>query len=172
MSPGSEGWQGQRADGFDVPPVPASYPLPATPRAPVGYQPAEPGWWLASDGLWYPPESAAGQPPSGAGTSYGVPPTGGWQPQGPVSQHPYPSIPQVAVGPPKSKVAAGLLALFLGTLGIHRFYLGYNGIGVAMLLISVLSLGLLAPFVAIWALVECVLIFTGSINDSNGRPLV
>lgn len=26
--------------------------------------------------------------------------------------------------PPKSKVAAGLLAMFLGGLGIHRFYLG------------------------------------------------
>lgn len=35
---------------------------------------------------------------------------------------------------PKSKVAAGLLALFLGGLGIHKFYLGYNRAGVIHLL--------------------------------------
>ena len=33
-------------------------------------------------------------------------------------------------GKPKSKVAAGLLAIFLGGLGIHKFYLGYNGAGI------------------------------------------
>jgi TM2 domain-containing membrane protein YozV len=33
----------------------------------------------------------------------------------------------------KSKVAAGLLALFLGGLGVHKFYLGYNGAGWIML---------------------------------------
>jgi len=26
----------------------------------------------------------------------------------------------------KSKLAAGLLAIFLGTLGVHNFYLGYT----------------------------------------------
>src|SRR5688572_29559757 len=31
-------------------------------RPPVAYQPNEPGWWLATDGLWYPPESAPGNP--------------------------------------------------------------------------------------------------------------
>lgn len=37
----------------------------------------------------------------------------------------------------KSKVVAGLLAIFLGGLGVHKFYLGYTGAGVAMLLISI-----------------------------------
>ncbi len=32
-----------------------------------------------------------------------------------------------AVNPPKSKIGAGLFALFLGCFGIHRFYLGYAG---------------------------------------------
>lgn len=30
------------------------------PRGPQPSQPAEPGWWQASDGMWYPPESAPG----------------------------------------------------------------------------------------------------------------
>lgn len=36
--------------------------------------------------------------------------------------------------PVKSKVAAGLLALFLGGLGVHKFYLGQTGLGVVYLL--------------------------------------
>ncbi|MEI8353596.1 MAG: NINE protein [Lentisphaerota bacterium] len=39
----------------------------------------------------------------------------------------------------KSKVAAGLLGLFLGGLGAHKFYLGYSKEGVIMLLVSVLG---------------------------------
>lgn len=40
----------------------------------------------------------------------------------------------------KSKLAAGLLGIFLGSLGIHNFYLGYTGKAVAQLLISVCTL--------------------------------
>ena len=36
--------------------------------------------------------------------------------------------------PIKSKVAAALLAIFLGDLGIHKFYLGKTGMGVVYLL--------------------------------------
>ena len=36
--------------------------------------------------------------------------------------------------PPKSKVIAGLLAIFLGGLGIHKFYLGETTAGVVYLL--------------------------------------
>jgi TM2 domain-containing membrane protein YozV len=39
----------------------------------------------------------------------------------------------------KDKVAAGILALLLGTFGIHKFYLGYNTEGVLMLLISIVG---------------------------------
>ena len=42
-----------------------------------------------------------------------------------------------------NKLAAGLLALFLGTLGIHKFYLGYNKAGLTMLLVAVLGAVLL-----------------------------
>ncbi len=34
----------------------------------------------------------------------------------------------------KSKSTAALLAFFLGGLGIHRFYLGQNGVGILYLL--------------------------------------
>ena len=36
----------------------------------------------------------------------------------------------------KSKIAAGLLAIFLGGLGIHKFYLGYAGIGALYLALT------------------------------------
>lgn len=39
----------------------------------------------------------------------------------------------------KSKVAAGLLAIFLGSFGIHKFYLGYSTAGIIMLLVTLLT---------------------------------
>ena len=72
----------------------------------------------------------------------------------------------------KSKMAAGLLGIFLGGLGVHNFYLGYTGKAVAQLLISVLSCGTLAIASEIWGLVEGIQILTGSINkDAKGIPL-
>jgi TM2 domain-containing membrane protein YozV len=38
--------------------------------------------------------------------------------------------------PIKSKIAAGLLGIFLGGLGIHKFYMGRIGLGVVYLLFS------------------------------------
>jgi TM2 domain-containing membrane protein YozV len=75
------------------------------------------------------------------------------------------------MGPPKSKVAAALLAFFLGCLGIHNFYLGYTGRGLAQLLLTVLTCGYGAIATVIWAFIEFVLILTGSIKDKFGRPL-
>ncbi len=78
-------------------------------------------------------------------------------------------------GPPKSKVAAALLAFFLGGLGIHRFYLGHNGIGIAMLVMffaGFATCGLTWFAAGIWALVDFVLILTGGLREANGRELV
>lgn len=73
----------------------------------------------------------------------------------------------------KSKIAAGLLGIFLGCFGVHNFYLGYTGKAVAQLLISVLSCFVLSVVSAVWGLIEGILILTGSINtDANGNPLV
>lgn len=78
-------------------------------------------------------------------------------------------IPQ---GAQKSKMAAGLLGIFLGAFGVHNFYLGYTGKAVAQLLISILSCGFLAVASEIWGLVEGIQILTGSIDkDAKGVPL-
>ena len=41
--------------------------------------------------------------------------------------------------PAKSKVAAGVLAIVIGGLGIHKFYLGYTGPGIILLVASIIS---------------------------------
>lgn len=72
----------------------------------------------------------------------------------------------------KSKIAAGLLGIFLGALGVHNFYLGFTGKAIAQLLISLLSCGALSFASAIWGLIEGILILTGSMSvDADGVPL-
>lgn len=76
----------------------------------------------------------------------------------------------------KSKMAAGLLGIFLGSLGIHNFYLGYTGKAVGQLLLTLLGWILcgLGPIAAwIWGLVEGIMILSGSINtDAEGNELI
>ena len=72
----------------------------------------------------------------------------------------------------KSKIAAGILGIVVGCLGVHNFYLGYTGKAVAQLLITILTCGVGAIISGIWGLIEGVMILAGSINtDANGMPL-
>ena len=74
----------------------------------------------------------------------------------------------------KSRIAAGLLAFFLGSLGVHNFYLGYVGKAVAQLLLTVVGwIVIVGPIVSgVWALVEAIMILTGSIStDATGKQL-
>jgi hypothetical protein len=64
-------------------------------------------------------------------------------------------------GSGKSQVTALLLAIFVGVLGIHRFYLGYTGIGV----IQLLTLG----GCGIWSLIDLIMIITGDLQPKEGR---
>lgn len=64
----------------------------------------------------------------------------------------------------KSKITAGLLGIFLGTLGVHNFYIGSYGKAIAQLLITVLSAGSLAFISLCWGLVEGILILTNCID--------
>ena len=68
----------------------------------------------------------------------------------------------------KSKLVAGLLAIFLGSFGVHNFYLGFTGKAVAQLLITVLTCGAGSVISAIWALVEGIMILTGK-NNTDGK---
>lgn len=65
---------------------------------------------------------------------------------------------------PKSAITALLLCIFLGGLGIHRFYVGKIGTGILM----ILTMGGLG----IWTLVDLVMIASCAFTDSQGRELV
>jgi TM2 domain-containing membrane protein YozV len=68
----------------------------------------------------------------------------------------------------KSKIAAGLFGILLGGFGIHRFYLGYVGMGIAQIIVTICTCG----FGAIWGFIEGILILVGSIDkDAQGKPL-
>jgi TM2 domain-containing membrane protein YozV len=67
-------------------------------------------------------------------------------------------------GESKDWLTSLLLAIFLGCFGIHRFYTGHIGIGVVQLL----TFG----GCGIWALIDIIIIATGSFKDSNGNTLV
>lgn len=54
----------------------------------------------------------------------------------------------------RNKVVAALLAFFLGTLGIHRFYLGRMGSGIVMLVLSLTFVGLIIT--GPWALIDAI----------------
>jgi len=105
---------------------PAQQP-PVPPPPPPGYVPPPPGYPAA------PPPGSYGGPsayPPDAGAPYG----------------------RDAYGRPlsnKSKLVAGLLQIFIGSLGIGRFYTGHIGMGIAQLF-TCGGLG-------VWALIDGIL---------------
>ena len=146
-------------------PDPFTYPQDSYPGSTPGVQPYDP---VAQGGFQqqaYPdPAVQAGyaQPGYNAG-AYAAPG--------------YPAGAGTYVADQKSKVAAGLLGIFLGCFGAHNFYLGYTGKAVAQLLITLLSLGFLAFISGIWALIEGILILSAQPGaqpwgiDARGVPL-
>ncbi|HYH77057.1 MAG TPA: NINE protein, partial [Arthrobacter sp.] len=149
-------------------------------------QPAAP---VAGQAPWNPPAATPAAPPvqsfdppqpatSAPPQSY--PPVAPAQYQQFQGQYPQmsqqPPMPNPAYGypQPKSKIAAGLLGIFLGGLGIHRFYLGYTTIGVIQLVLTVL-LGIFTfGLVGLWGFVEGIMILAGANyfqRDAKGIPL-
>lgn len=63
------------------------------------------------------------------------------------------------------KIPAGICGILIGALGIHKFVLGYTKQGLIMLLVSVLSLGLLAWAMGIIGLIEGIIYLTKSDDD-------
>ena len=105
----------------------------------------------------YPP--AESQPPAYYGGMAGGYDTS-WAPYGiePISGLPYSS---------KSKVAAGLLGIFLGSFGVGRFYTGHISLGVAQILVTWLTCGV----GSVWPLVDGIILLATDSKDSDGYPL-
>ncbi|MFR9674892.1 NINE protein [Streptomyces sp. TR06-5] len=137
-------------------------------------------------------QQPGGQPPYGAQQPGGQPPYGAQQPGGqpPYGAQPgygygYPQQPMTPGAPPpygydpaapygydrygrpyseKSRIIAGVLSLFLGSLGIGRFYTGHVGMAIGQLL-TCGGLG-------IWSLVDGIILLTSDgATDSDGRVL-
>lgn len=107
----------------------------------------------------YPPPGAYPPPLSGYPPVY-------MDPAAPYGRHPMTGEPLSE----KSKVVAGLLQLLglFGLVGIGRIYLGYTGLGIAQLVVGLITCGLGA---VIWGIIDAVLILTDKVRDPQGRPL-
>ena len=137
---------------------------PADPNAPPpGYQAPPPGYQQQPPPGYdqqqqQPPPGYQQQPPPGYG---GAPGYG--QPAPAYGMAPY--DPQA-----KSKLAAGLLGIFLGGFGVHRFYLGFTKIGIIQIVVTIFTCGI----GSLWGFVEGILYLVGSngyTTDATGRPL-
>ncbi|WP_421740736.1 TM2 domain-containing protein [Cellulomonas sp.] len=79
----------------------------------------------------------------------------------------------------KQKLVAGLLQIFLGTLGVGRFYTGHTSIAVTQLVLTVvgwitafLLVGFVLIFgVAVWAFIDGVMLLATDSTDSRGLKL-
>ena len=101
---------------------------------------------------------------------YGPPPQG-YPPQGqsayydaqaPYGYHPTTGIPYSD----KSKIVAGLLQILL-PLGIGRFYIGDNKIGLIQLLVTIFTCGV----GSIWPFVDGIIMLVTDSKDAQGRML-
>lgn len=63
----------------------------------------------------------------------------------------------------KDFLVALILSIFLGQLGVDRFYMGYIGTGI----LKLITLG----GCGIWWLIDIILIATKNLKDANGLPL-
>ena len=63
----------------------------------------------------------------------------------------------------KDYLTALLLSIFLGWLGVDRFYTGHTGLGVAKLLT--------AGGCGIWTIIDFIQFVTRNVTDAQGRPL-
>lgn len=85
-------------------------------------------------------------------------PAPGSVPPGAVAVPPGPRDPNA-----KDWLVALLLSVFLGYLGVDRFYMGYVGLGILKLVTG--------GGCGIWYVIDIILIATNGLRDSDGRPL-
>ena len=187
----------ENPDGQDATPPPPPPPPPASwgqqPDAQPGQQPGQQpgsdpqgyGQGYDQSGQGYPPGGQS-YPPGGqgydqSGQGYGqgyAQPAYGQQGYGQGYNQPYnPYGPQAGApygvdpksGRPyseKQKLVAGLLQILL-PLGIGRMYMGDVGLGVAQLVVTLVTCGI----GALWPFIDGIIILVGDPVDSDGRPL-
>ncbi len=66
----------------------------------------------------------------------------------------------------KNRLAAFLLCLFLGTIGIHRFYVGKIGTGILMICLCWTGIS------TIWAIIDLIFILCGLFKDAFGKKVL
>ncbi|BCO34718.1 TM2 domain-containing protein [Mycobacterium heckeshornense] len=147
----------------------------STPPGPLGRQPE----WRDPDPYGFPnaPVPPASWHPGYYGQPYGYSTYSGYavDPRAPYGRDP-------ATGQPlsdKSAAVAGCLQLFVGMLGVGRFYIGSAVIGGIQLALTIIGLMLTIVFVgfpilfgvAIWAFVDAIMMFTAAVPDAHGRKL-
>jgi TM2 domain-containing membrane protein YozV len=136
-------------------PPPGPPPQGPPPQGPPPQGPPPYGYGGQPGQQHYPPPPPYGYPPPGYP---GYPGYGGAYPGGYVDPM------------AKSKLAAGLLGIFLGGFGVHRFYLGYTSIGIIQIVVTVFTCGI----GSLWGFVEGILYLAGAngwTTDSTGHPL-
>jgi len=140
---------------------------PPPPQQPQ-YQPPPPGYSPGYPQPDYSQQSNYSQPNY---SQPGYPPPGQYpqayvDPAAPYGRHPMTGEPLSD----KSKIIGGLLQLIglFGLVGIGRIYLGYTGLGIAQLVVGLLTCGIGA---VVWGIIDAVLIFTDRVRDPEGRPL-
>lgn len=75
-----------------------------------------------------------------------------------MSTEPVPSpLPGSQIPGADKKLVAGLLGILLGSLGVHKFYLGYTKEGLIMLLSTVCTCGVAGIIIGPIALIEGIL---------------
>ncbi len=111
----------------------------------------------------YPPQAPV--PPQAPAYGLPVPQLNPYAPQAfaPYGVDPFTGLPYSD----KSKLVAGLLQIFLGTLGVGRFYLGNPGMAIAQFLVTVFTFGV----GALWPLIDGIVLLAGQPRDHAGRPL-
>jgi TM2 domain-containing membrane protein YozV len=70
------------------------------------------------------------------------------------------------------KLAAGLLAIFLGSFGVHKFVLGYTKQGLILLAITLLSCGIAGFVTGVIGLVEGIIYLTKTPEEFKEQYLV
>ena len=74
-----------------------------------------------------------------------------------------------ADGTGKNKIVAGVLAILLGSLGIHHFYLGSTMAGIILLVATVLTCGIGAALTGLVALIEGILLLVMPDPDFDAK---